>query len=72
MPGAIYESDMSNNPLTPEQVRAILGVPDGEPVDRAIEFIRRWQTMRLSKAWGNLVLKIQNGREVHAEQNSPF
>ena len=40
--------------LTPEQVRSILGVPAGESVDRAFEFIKRWQEMRLKKAWGNL------------------
>jgi hypothetical protein len=58
--------------LSREAVRHILGIPPDEPDDRAFEFMIRWQAMRVSKAYGNLVLKIQNGKEVHAEQNSPF
>ena len=54
--------------LTPEQVRAILGAGADEKVDRACEFMARWQEMRLKKAWGSLTVKLQAGKEVHAEQ----
>lgn len=57
------------NQLTPEQVRAILGVPDGEPVANAAAFIQRWQAMVLRREYGNLTIYIMAGREIRWTEN---
>jgi hypothetical protein len=61
-----------NNKGLSRELRVFLGIQDGEPADRAIEFMERWQMMRIKKSWGELKLKIQNGKEVHGEQNNSF
>lgn len=63
---------MTKQPLTPEQVRSILNIPSDESAARAFEFMRRWQEIRLKKSWGTLTLRLQDGKEVHAEQYNSF
>ena len=58
--------------LTPDTVRSILGVPEGERIDRALEFMRCWQEIRLNKKHRTLTLKFENGKEVHAEEKRSF
>jgi len=55
---------MSINQLTAEQVREILGVPSGEPVDNSGSFILRWQEMILRREYGSLTIHINAGREM--------
>lgn len=54
--------------LTPEQVRTILGVPEGEPVGNAVAFIARWQRMVLGREYGELTVRLQAGRETGWEE----
>jgi len=58
-----------SNPLTPEQVRSILGVPSGEPVANATAFIQRWQAMVLRREYGSLTMHIMAGREIRWAEN---
>lgn len=57
------------NQLTPEQVRAILGIPDREPIANATAFIQRWQAMVLRREYGSLTIHIVSGREIRWTEN---
>lgn len=58
-----------NTPLTPEQVRSILGVPVGEPVANATALIQRWQAMVLRREYGALTIHVMAGREIRWTEN---
>ena len=55
--------------LTPEQVRAILGVPVGEPIGNAVALIQRWQAMVLRREYGSLTIHVMAGQEIRWTEN---
>jgi hypothetical protein len=50
--------------LTPDQVRAILGIPAGEPVANATAFMQRWQRMVIGREYGELTIHVNAGRGI--------
>ena len=55
--------------ITPEHVRAILGVPISEPVANATALIQRWQAMVLRREYGSLTIHVNAGREIRWTEN---
>jgi len=56
-------------PITPDQVRSILGIPVGDPVGNTTAFMVRWQRMVIEREYGSLTIHVMGGREVRWSEN---